>query len=80
MFNCFREKAKHIILENIKKATSLNVNQLITKIRNFQHQTTLPLTLQNFIELNYIQLESIYKKIVGQGFVKEQELLKILRM
>ncbi|MFT7252467.1 MAG: superfamily II DNA or RNA helicase, partial [Flavobacterium sp.] len=56
------KKAKHIILENIKKATSLNVNQLITKIRNFQHQTTLPLTLQNFIELNYIQLESIYKK------------------
>ncbi|WP_016990605.1 DUF3427 domain-containing protein [Flavobacterium sp. ACAM 123] len=56
------KKTKEKILENIKRATSLNVNQLITKIINFQYQTTLPLTLQNFIELNHIQLESIYKK------------------
>jgi predicted ATP-grasp superfamily ATP-dependent carboligase len=66
MFNCFRKNKTYNTWE-YKKAT-LNVNQLITKIRNFQHQTTLPLTLQNFIELNHIQLESIYKKIVGQGF------------
>jgi superfamily II DNA or RNA helicase len=56
------KKAKETILENIKKATSLNINQLIAKIRNFQHQTTLPLTLKNFIEFNQIPLESIYKK------------------
>ena len=56
------KKTKEIILENIKKATSLNVNQLITKIINFQHQTTLPLTLNNFIELNHISIETIYKK------------------
>ncbi len=56
------KKTKETILENIKKATSLNVNQLITKIRNFQHQTTLPLTLNNFIELNHISIETIYKK------------------
>ena len=56
------KKTKEIILENIKKATSLNVNQLITKIINFQHQTTLPLTLYNFIELNHISIETIYKK------------------
>lgn len=56
------KKAKDIILDNIKKATSLNVNQLITKIRNFQHQFSLPLTLNNFIELNHITLETIYKK------------------
>jgi hypothetical protein len=56
------KKAKETILENIIKATSLNVNQLINKIRNFQHQTTLPLTLTNFIELNHIPMEMIYSK------------------
>lgn len=56
------KKAKEIILENIKKATTLNINQLIGKIVNFQHQTTLPLTLANFIEFNNISLEMIYSK------------------
>jgi superfamily II DNA or RNA helicase len=56
------KKTKETILENIRKATNLNINQLITKIRNFQHQTTLPLTLNNFIELNHISIETIYKK------------------
>ncbi|AOW08455.1 DEAD/DEAH box helicase [Flavobacterium gilvum] len=56
------KKAKETILENIRKATSLNVNQLITKIINFQHQTTLRLTLNNFIVLNHISIETIYKK------------------
>jgi superfamily II DNA or RNA helicase len=56
------KKTKETILENIRKATSLNVNQLMTKIINFQHQTNLPLTLNNFIELNHISIETIYKK------------------
>lgn len=56
------KKAKESILNNIKKATTLNINQLITKIRNFQHQTTLPLTLQNFLDLNHLSIEVIYKK------------------
>ena len=56
------KKTKETILENIKKATTLNVNQLLSKIINFQHQTNLPLTLNNFIELNHISIESIYKK------------------
>jgi superfamily II DNA or RNA helicase len=56
------KKTKETILENIRKATSINVNQLITKIRNFQHQTNLSLTLNNFIGLNHISIETIYKK------------------
>jgi len=56
------KRAKETILENIKNATSLNVNQLLTKIRNFKHQTTLPLTLNNFIALNHIPIQTIYKK------------------
>lgn len=54
--------AKQIILENIAAATTLNTNQLILKIRNFEHQTTLPLSLKNFIELFNIPLELIYKR------------------
>ena len=54
------KKTKETILDNIKNATSINVNQLITKIINFQHQTTLPLTLSNFIELNNIKMKSIF--------------------
>jgi hypothetical protein len=45
-----------------KSNISLNVNQLITKIINFQHQTNLPFTLNNFITLNHISIETIYKK------------------
>ena len=56
------EKAKAIVLRNIISATSLNRNQLIQKIRNFEHQTTLPLTLRNFIEFNNIPIQTIYKK------------------
>lgn len=56
------KKAKEEILENIKNATTLNRNQLIQKIKNFQHQTTLPLTLRNFINLNHIPIQTIYKK------------------
>jgi len=56
------KKAKEEILENIKKATNLNRNQLIQKIKNFEHQTTLPLTLRNFTDLNHIPIQTIYKK------------------
>lgn len=56
------KKAKEIILENIKSATLLNRNQILTKIKNFKHQTMLPLTLRNFIEFNNIQLENLYKR------------------
>ncbi|AOZ99072.1 DEAD/DEAH box helicase [Flavobacterium commune] len=56
------KKAKETILENIRKATSLNVTQLINKIRGFSEQTKLPLTLNNFIELNHISIETIYSK------------------
>jgi superfamily II DNA or RNA helicase len=56
------KKSKEIILENIKRATSLNVNQLIAKITNFQHQTTLPLTLKNFTDFNNVTIETVYKK------------------
>lgn len=56
------KKAKHIILENITAATSLNRNQLILKIQNFQHQTTLEFNLKNFIKFNNVPMQIIYRR------------------
>jgi superfamily II DNA or RNA helicase len=56
------KKAKEVILDNIKKATSLNRNQIILKIKQFKHQTTLPFNLKNFIEFYNIPIQSIYKR------------------
>ncbi|GAC1303225.1 MAG: DUF3427 domain-containing protein [Mucilaginibacter sp.] len=56
------KKAKEIILRNIRQAIGFNRRQLIAKIQNFKHQSTLSLTLQNFIEFQQIDLELIYKK------------------
>jgi len=56
------KKAKDVILKNIKLATGLNRNQLVNKLINFKHQSTLPLTLINFIGFYNIELEQIYKR------------------
>ncbi|MCB9235145.1 MAG: DUF3427 domain-containing protein [Bacteroidia bacterium] len=56
------KKAKAYILDNIRKATNLNARQIIEKIRNFKHQTALPLTLKNFSEFYHLPLHLIYKK------------------
>lgn len=55
------KKAKEIILENIKSATLQNRNQIIDKIKNFSHQTSLALTLSNFLEFNNLPIQVIYK-------------------
>ncbi|NLU38100.1 MAG: DUF3427 domain-containing protein [Bacteroidales bacterium] len=56
------KKAKDFILQNIHNATSLNINQLLNKIRNFKYQSTLPLSLNNFSNFYHIPLQLIYKK------------------
>lgn len=56
------KKAKEFILENIRNATSINRNQIINKIQNFQHQTTLPFNLKNFSRFYHIPLQFIYKR------------------
>lgn len=56
------KKAKDFILQNIRKATLLSTNQLLNKIRNYKHQTKLPLSLKNFSNFYHIPLQLIYKK------------------
>ncbi len=56
------KKAREIIIKNIKNAIDFNRRQLLIKIQNFKHQSSLLLTLKNFIEINHIDLQLIYKK------------------
>ncbi len=56
------EKAKEIILDNIRQATAYNRRQLVTKVQNFQHQSTLPLTFKNFIDFHALPPQVIYKR------------------
>ena len=56
------KQAKKSILDNITQATSHRKNQLIQKIQQFEHATTLPLTLKNFTELYNIPVQFIYKR------------------
>ncbi len=65
------KKAKQTILENISAATSLNRNQLIQKIQNFQHQTSLELNLKNFAAFYNIPLQLIYKRGGWRRLCKE---------
>lgn len=56
------KKAKGFILDNIRNATMLSRNHLLNKIRNYKHQTSLPLTLKNFSKFYHIPLQFIYKR------------------
>lgn len=55
------KKAKDFILENIRKATSINKRQLIAKIQRFQEHTHLELTLSNFLSFYNLRLQQVYK-------------------
>jgi superfamily II DNA or RNA helicase len=72
------KKAKEFILENIKAATNLNRNQLIQKIRNFEFQSVLPLTLSNFLHHYNIPIQAIYKRGSWKRLCYEAGKLNVL--
>lgn len=55
------KKAKEIILENVLRATNFGRAQIIKKIKDFKHQTTLSLTLSNFLDFYHLPIQAIYK-------------------
>ena len=55
-------KAKEIILDNIRIATSPRREKIIQKINQFKNQTSLNLTLKNFCEFTHYTLEQIYSR------------------
>lgn len=56
------KQARETILKNIMASISPNRNQLVQKIKNFRHQSHLPLTIKNFSTLYNYPLEIIYKR------------------
>jgi superfamily II DNA or RNA helicase len=56
------KKAKEIILKNIREATEFRRPQLLQKIQNFKHHSSLPLTLSNFLDFHHLNVQQIYKK------------------
>ena len=56
------KRAREVILRNIKAAIGFNRRQLLVKIQNFRFQSSLPLTIRNFIEIQHIEPQLIYKK------------------
>ncbi len=70
------KKAREIILENIRNAIGFNRNQLISKIANWQHQSTLPLTIKNFIAFHQLELQQIYRKDSWKRLCAEARVIK----
>lgn len=56
------KKAKEIILKNIREATEFRRPQLLQKIQMFKHHSSLPLTLNNFLEFHHLDIRQVYKK------------------
>lgn len=65
------KKAKDIILENIRKATSINKRQLVLKIQRFQLDTNLELNLSNFVTFYNLRLQQIYKNFTFSELLEE---------
>ncbi|HEY0896733.1 MAG TPA: DUF3427 domain-containing protein [Sphingobacteriaceae bacterium] len=71
------KKAKEVILQNIRESVNFNRTSLIAKIRSFKLNSTLPLTLKNFLEFNHLDLPLLYKKgswkrlLVAAGVIED---------
>lgn len=55
------KKAREVILANVKAATSFSRNQLILKIKGFEHQSTLAFNLKNFLDFYNVPIQTIYR-------------------
>lgn len=65
------KRTQQLVLENIRRAT-LNVTRLMTLIRNFRHESSLELTLPNFLTFYpNISLEDIYKRGIWTDLVEK---------
>jgi len=65
------KKAKEYILENIKKATTINKRSLINKLQLFKVNFDLPLTLKNFLSCYNLELSHIYKNHTFTSLLSE---------
>ncbi len=62
-----QKQAKSLILRNIRNAV-VNQQKLISYLRSYSHQTTLPLTISNFLRQHpNVTIEDVYKKRIDGG-------------
>jgi superfamily II DNA or RNA helicase/HKD family nuclease len=60
-------QARDVILENIRRATSLNRRKMVQRIQQFRHQSTKPLSWSNFLTFHHLEPAAIYRyKTVGK--------------
>ncbi len=55
------KRAREIIIENIKRASSSGLKKLIKKIQNFSNSYTLPLNLANLLKFENLSLTNVFK-------------------
>ena len=56
------KRTQEMVLSNIRQA-SLTLGRLVKMVRQFQHDSDLPLTLANFLKMNpHVELEELYKR------------------
>lgn len=67
------KRTQEMVLDNIRQA-SLTLNRLLGLIRQFKHQSNLPLTLSNFLKIHpHIQLEELYRRGSWSNLVAKAE-------
>lgn len=70
------KKAKEVILNNIKKATSLTRRDLVRRLEQYINQTDLPLTLSNFLALNHLPFQRLYLRFSWTVLQKQAGIKK----
>lgn len=70
------KQAKEYILRNIKSATNNKAN-LINKLKTFQGDTSLELTLDNFLAYNNLSLIDFYGKSGDRSFARMSVLAEV---
>jgi superfamily II DNA or RNA helicase len=63
------KQAREVILKNIQLASDLRRPKLLGKIRDFRHQSTLTLSLKNFLTFHQLELKQIYKHKIGSTYM-----------
>jgi superfamily II DNA or RNA helicase/HKD family nuclease len=54
--------ARDYVLENIRQAVTHNRSRLVQRIRNFEAETGIPLSMREFLKYHRLELDSIYQR------------------
>ena len=72
------KQAQDYVLRNLKEAV-VNKNHLIEKVRTFEADTGLPLTLTNFLDYHQLRLQDIYQTNGERSFYRLKQWAGIVK-